>query len=142
MNKCMFVGNVVREPELAETSSGISVCSFTIAVNRPYANADGDRDADFINIVAWRGLGENCAEYLTKGSKVAICGSLQTRSYEDKEGNKRYVSEIVASDVEFIKTNKSTEEQAKPSKNANTEAKGVQTKMKLTPVEDDSELPF
>ena len=141
MNKCIFVGNLTRDPELAATTSGVSVCRFSIAVNRAYTNADGEREADFINIVAWRTSGENCAKYLTKGSKVCVCGSLQTRSYEDKDGNKRYVSEIVAEDVEFIKLNKTTDEEAKAPRNANMEAKGEQMKMKFKPVEDE-DLPF
>ncbi len=104
MNKCFFIGNLTRSPELTCTPSGASVCRFIVAVNRSYANANGEREADFISVVAWRELGESCAKYLIKGSKVAVCGSLQTRCYEDKEGNKRYVSEIHAQEVEFLVT--------------------------------------
>ncbi|MDE6397781.1 MAG: single-stranded DNA-binding protein, partial [Clostridiales bacterium] len=93
MNKAIIVGNLTRDPDLAQTSSGISVCRFSVAVNRPYTNANGEREADFINIVVWRERAENCGKYLSKGSKVAVCGQIQTRSYDDKDGNKRYVTE-------------------------------------------------
>ena len=102
MNKCVLVGHLTRDPELSTTTSGISLCRFSIAVNRSYANSNGEREADFINIVAWRGLADNCGKYLSKGRKVAVSGSIQTRSYEDKDGNKRYSTEVVADDVEFL----------------------------------------
>ncbi len=102
MNKCIFIGNLTRDPELQTTGSGISLCRFSIAVNRNYSNSNGEREADFINIVTWRGLAENCGKYLSKGRKVCVVGQLQTRTYDDKDGNKRYATEIVAEDVEFI----------------------------------------
>ena len=102
MNKCIFVGNLTRDPEMGSTSSGISYCRFSIAVNRTYSNANGEHEADFINIVTWRGLADNCGKYLQKGSKVCVCGQLQTRTYEGNDGSKRYSTEIVADDVEFI----------------------------------------
>lgn len=101
MNKCIFIGNLTRDPEHSVTGSGVSVCRFSIAVNRSYTNANGEREADFINIVTWRGLADNCAKYLAKGRKVAVVGEMQTSSYE-KDGVKRYSTDIVASDVEFI----------------------------------------
>lgn len=104
MNKVILVGNLTRDPELTTTGTGISLTRFAIAVNRNYTNASGEREADFINIVVWRGLADNCAKYLTKGSKVGVCGSLQTRSYDDKDGVKRYSTEVVADDVEFLNT--------------------------------------
>ena len=102
MNKVILVGNLTRDPELTETSSGIPVCRFAIAVSRDYANAEGTRETDFFNITVWRGRAENCGKYLKKGNKVAIVGSLQTRSYEDKDGIKRNVTDVVASEVEFL----------------------------------------
>ncbi|MCL2796480.1 MAG: single-stranded DNA-binding protein [Firmicutes bacterium] len=101
MNKSFLVGNLTRDPEVTTTGTGITVCKFGIAVNRNFVNAAGEREADFFNIVAWRGLGDNCGKYLTKGSKVAISGSIRTRTYE-KEGQKHYVTEIEADDVEFL----------------------------------------
>lgn len=105
MNKCFLLGNLTKDPEVATTNSGIAVTKFTIACNRNYTNPDGEREADFLNIVTWRGLAENCAKYLSKGNKVAVTGAITTRSYEANDGSKRYVTEIVADEVEFIKTN-------------------------------------
>ena len=140
MNKCIFVGNLTRDPEAQTTPNGVSFCRFPIAVNRSDSNSNGEREADFINIVAWRGLADNCAKYLSKGRKVCVCGNLQTRSYDDKDGNKRYVSEIVAEDVEFISPSGNTADGGNSSprqtNNAGTERAG------LTPVDEDDALPF
>ena len=102
MNKVILVGNLTRDPELSETPSGVAVCRFAIAVSRDYASADGTRETDFFNITVWRGRAENCGKYLKKGNKVAIVGSLQNRSYEDKDGIKRNVTDVVANEVEFL----------------------------------------
>ena len=102
MNKVILIGNLTRDPELTETSNGVAVCRFAIAVSRDYANSEGTRETDFFNITVWRGRAENCSKYLKKGSKVAIVGSLQNRSYEDKDGIKRNVTDVVASEVEFL----------------------------------------
>jgi len=102
MNKVILVGNLTRDPELTETPSGVAVCRFAIAVSRDYANANGTRETDFFNITVWRGRAENCGKYLKKGNKVAIVGSLQTRSYEDKDGIKRNVTDVIANEVEFL----------------------------------------
>jgi len=102
MNKVILVGNLTRDPELTETPSGIAVCRFAIAVSRDYSGSDGTRETDFFNITVWRGRAENCGKYLKKGNKVAIVGSLQTRSYEDKDGIKRNVIDVVANEVEFL----------------------------------------
>ncbi len=102
MNKAILIGNLTRDPEVRTTGSGVSVCTFTIAVNRRFANQQGVREADFINIVAWRQTAELCGRYLAKGRKVAVVGSIQTRSYDAQDGSKRYVTEVVADEVEFI----------------------------------------
>ena len=102
MNKVILVGNLTRDPELSETTSGIAVCRFAIAVSRDYANSEGERETDFFNITVWRGRAENCGKYLKKGNKVAIVGSLQNRSYEDKDGIKRNVIDVIANEVEFL----------------------------------------
>ncbi len=102
MNKVILVGNLTRDPELSETPSGVAVCRFAIAVSRDYANSDGTRETDFFNITVWRGRAEVCGKYLKKGSKVAIVGSLQNRSYEDKDGIKRNVTDVIANEVEFL----------------------------------------
>ncbi len=102
MNKVFLIGNITRDPELNTTSSGVSVCRFSIAVNRNYTTADGERQTDFFNIVAWRGLGERIAQYQKKGYKVAVSGFLQTRNYEDNKGVKHYTVDVVAEDIEFL----------------------------------------
>lgn len=102
MNKVILIGNLSKPPELRTTNSGTSVCTFSIAVNRKYKAQDGSQITDFFDIVAWRQLAELCGKYLEKGRKIGIVGELQTRSYESKDGTKRYVTEIVASEVEFL----------------------------------------
>ena len=102
MNKVILIGNLTRDPELTETPNGTSVCRFSIAVQRDYAGNDGNRETDFFNITVWNRRAENCGKYLKKGNKVAVIGSLQNRSYEDKDGNKRQVTDIIASEVEFL----------------------------------------
>ena len=102
MNKAFLIGNLTRDPELRTLPSGVSVCTFTIAINRKFVNQQGVREADFLNIVAWRQLGETCARYLSKGRKVGVTGSIQTRSYDAQDGSKRYVTEIIADSVEAV----------------------------------------
>lgn len=102
MNKAIVIGNITRDPDVRMTGSGISVCTFTVAVQRRFSNQSGERQADFIPIVCWRGLAENCGKYLKKGSKVGVSGSIQTRNYEAQDGTKRYVTEIIADEVEFL----------------------------------------
>jgi len=103
MNKIFLVGNLTRDPELSTTPNGIPVCKFAVAVNRHRAKQEGNstETADFFNLVVWRQVGENCAKYLKKGNKVAICGSVQNRTYE-QDGVKKFYSEVVADDVEFL----------------------------------------
>lgn len=101
MNKVFLIGNLTRDPELTETSSGIAICRFSIAVNRSYTSG-GERQTDFFNCTAWRGLGENVARYAKKGNKVAVTGSVELRNYEDSQGVKRTAVDIVAQDVEFL----------------------------------------
>ncbi|HHV62845.1 MAG TPA: single-stranded DNA-binding protein [Firmicutes bacterium] len=102
MNRVVLVGRLARDPELRYTQSGIPVANFTIAVNRPFTNQQGEREADFIDVVVWRAQAENCANYLTKGSLAGVDGRLQVRSYETPEGQKRRVAEVIADRVEFL----------------------------------------
>lgn len=102
MNKAILIGNLARDPETMTTASGIAKCNFTIAVQRKFANAQGVREADFLPVVCWRQTAELCAKYLAKGRKVAIEGTIQTRSYDAQDGSKRYITEIVADSVEFL----------------------------------------
>lgn len=136
MNKVMLIGNLTKDPEINTTSSGVSVCSFSIAVSRRFANADGEREADFFNIVVWRQFAETCHKYLKKGSKVGIVGSIQNRSYQAADGSKRYATDIVADEVEFLSTNRADGEAAD-----NTKVTGNEDVTNLQPVDDDG-LPF
>ena len=102
MNKVFLIGRLTRDPELRYTGSNVPVATFSLAVNRNFTNQAGEREADFINIVVWRKQAENVKNYLSQGSQVAIDGRIQTRSYDDQEGNKRYVTEVVADNVEFL----------------------------------------
>ena len=103
MNKVYLIGNLTRDPEMRSTSTGIPVCNFSIAVNRRFKNAQtGQQETDFFNIVAWRQLAELCGRYLAKGRKVAVFGSIQTRTYEAQDGSKRSAFDIVADEVEFL----------------------------------------
>ena len=100
MNSIILIGRLTKDPELRYTQAGKAVCSFTLAVDRPYS---GDKkEADFINTVVWNKVGENCAQYLSKGRKAAVQGRLQVRSYEDDNGKRHYVTEVVANSVEFL----------------------------------------
>ena len=102
MNKVILIGNLANDPESRTTASGVSMCQFRLAVQRRFANQQGVREADFFNIVAWRQLAELCARYLSKGRRIAVEGSIQNRSYDAQDGSKRYITEIVADNVEFL----------------------------------------
>ncbi len=102
MNKVFLIGRLTRDPELRYTGNNTAVATFSLAVNRAFSNQQGEREADFINIVVWRKQAENVKNYLTQGSQVAIDGRIQTRSYDDNNGQKRYVTEVVADNVEFL----------------------------------------
>lgn len=99
-NKCILIGNLTADPELKQSQSGISVCSFSIAVNRKY-NKDGSNEVDFFTIVAWRQQAEFVCKYFRKGKPIVVCGQIQTRTWTDKDGNKRVVTEVVADEVTF-----------------------------------------
>lgn len=102
MNKVMLIGNLTRDPELQTTNSGKSVCRFGLAVQRRFANSEGERDADFFNITVWGIPGENCHKYLKKGSKCGIVGRIQISSYDAADGSKRTSTDIIADEVEFV----------------------------------------
>ena len=137
MNKVILIGNLTRDPELSETPSGVAVCRFAIAVSRDYANSEGTRETDFFNITVWRGRAENCGKYLKKGSKVAIVGSLQTRSYEDKDGIKRNVIDVIANEVEFL-----SPRNAQGEEDLDTGVSSVKRERPQLEAIDDNQLPF
>ncbi len=136
MNKVFLIGRLTRDPELSATPSGVSVCKFGLAVNRNFTNADGEREADFYNITAWRVLAENCSKYLTKGKKICVVGNIQVRNYEDRDGNKRTSVDIVAEDIEFL----SPKDEDEPETPQKPKAK-KKTLDELKPVENE-DLPF
>ena len=102
MNKVFMIGNLSKDVDLRTTQSGKAVATLTIAVNRRFKGQDGEKVTDFFTVVAWNQLGEMCGKYLAKGKKVAVSGELQTRTYDAKDGTKRYVTEVVADEVEFL----------------------------------------
>jgi len=110
MNKITLIGNLTHDPEVRSTPNGITVCSFTIAVNRRHANANGERPTDFFRINAWRQLGDSCGRYLAKARKVAVIGELQARLYEAKDGSMRMSLDVQADEVEFLSPRTTTQE--------------------------------
>ncbi|MBQ8497206.1 MAG: single-stranded DNA-binding protein [Clostridia bacterium] len=102
LNKVILIGHMTADPELKQTPSGLSVCSFSIGVTRRYTKAGEQTQSDFINIVAWRQTAEFIARYFRKGTAICICGSLQTRTWTDNNGNKRYATEVVADEASFV----------------------------------------
>lgn len=134
LNKSILVGRLTKDPELKTTGNGISVCTFTIAVNRRFKNADGNYDADFINCVAWRNTAEFLVKYFEKGSMIAVAGSIQTRNYE-KDGHKVYITEVVADEVNFV----SGSSKSKDSSDKSNDDINLPPDM---PVPDGNDLPF
>lgn len=112
-NKVILVGNLVADPELKKTQSGVSVCSFKIAVNRRFQK-EGQQETDFFEIVAWRNTAEFVSRYFHKGKPILVCGQLQTRSWTDQNGQKRYTTEVVADEATFVE-NKSNDAPSAPS---------------------------
>lgn len=105
MNKAILIGRLTRDPELRYTSSNRAVCQFTVAIDRPFTNqASGQREADFINVVVWDKTAENVGKYMSKGRLIAVEGRIQTRNYDNNEGRKVYVTEVVATNVQFLES--------------------------------------
>lgn len=125
MNVFVATGRLTKDPEKRTTQNGTSVCTFTLAVDRRYKNANGEREADFFPVVCWRHTADFAAEYLAKGKLVCVHGEMQTRSYE-KDGVKRYVTECVANDMQIL----------------TPKNEGAAQEPEMTPVSDDDNLPF
>lgn len=104
LNRVILIGRLTRDPELRYTPSGVAVAQFTLAVDRPFSNSRGEREADFIPIVVWRQLAETCANYLRKGRLTAVEGRIQVRHYENNEGRRIYVTEVIADNVRFLES--------------------------------------
>lgn len=140
MNKVFLTGNLTRDPELTETANGVSVCHFAIAVNRSYTNGDGERQTDFFNCTAWRGLADSIARYCKKGGKVAVTGSIQIRNYEDNQGNQRTSVDVIVQDCEFL-----TSPKREGGDNAQDRAPQHQAparKVQMSTFDDDGDVPF
>lgn len=131
MNKVILIGRLTADPELRHTQSGLAVANFTLAVDRGFKGQDGEQKADFIPIVTWRNLAENCAKYLAKGRLVAVSGRIQTGSYTATDGTKRYTTDVVADEVKFLEWSDKGQAQQEQS-----EIPG------FTPIGGDGELPF
>ena len=104
MNKVILIGRLTKDPEMRSTGAGLAVTTFTLAVNRPFSDQNGERTADFINCISWRKQAENIAKYCVKGTQVAAEGRIQTRSYDHTDGTKRYVTEVICDNVTFLST--------------------------------------
>ncbi|HEY8341958.1 MAG TPA: single-stranded DNA-binding protein [Calditerricola sp.] len=104
LNRVILIGRLTHDPELRYTPNGVAVASFSLAVNRPFTNQQGERETDFIDIVVWRQLAETCAQYLRKGRLVAVEGRLQIRTFENQEGRRVKVAEVVADNVRFLES--------------------------------------
>ncbi|MCB9498575.1 MAG: single-stranded DNA-binding protein [Bacillales bacterium] len=142
INRVVLVGRLTKDPDLRYTASNVPVASFTIAVSRPFVNqASGERDADFIPVVIWRKQAENVKKFLVKGSLAGVEGRIQTRNYDDKDGTRRYVTEIVADNVYFLEAKGSADSAAESSTNTAEEKEDDEFKydnVKFT----DNDLPF
>lgn len=134
MNKAILMGRLTADPEMRHTTTGKSVCTFRLAVNRRFVRQGEEQQADFFPIVAWEKTAEFCNNYFRKGQQVAIVGRIQTRTWDDPEGNKRYITEIVAEEAHFAE-----------SKRDNYSETGFETKQETSgffPMDDSDDLPF
>ena len=146
MNKVILMGRLTKDPELRYTSNNNTpVCTFSIAVDRRFSKPGEEKKADFFNIVAWRSQAEFCSKYFTKGMKVAVVGNLQNRSWDDNEGKKHYITEVIAEDCQFVESRKSEGAPSyKPSGPAGSApaSGGGQGDSGFYPMDEDDELPF
>lgn len=139
MNKAILMGRLTKDPELKYTSTNnTAVCNFTLAVDRRFVRQGEERQADFINIIAWSKLAEFCSKYFRKGLKVSVVGRIQTRTWDDTEGKKHYVTEVVAEEAYFADSKKGDDSEARPTEAvpAAGQADG------FYPLEEDDQLPF
>ena len=144
-NKVILIGNMTADPELKQTASGISVSSFSIAVNRRFKGENGQQECDFINIVTWRQQAEFVCKYFKKGNPILICGQIQTRTWTDNQGQKRYATEVVADEVSFVAS--ASQGTANENQNTSQNAPYVPDAYKnpstdFVEIPDDESLPF
>jgi single-strand DNA-binding protein len=145
-NKVILIGNLTADPEIRTTPTGVSVCNFTIAVNRQYAK-QGEKNSDFISICAWRASAEYVGKYARKGNQLLVCGSIQTRDYINNQGQKVYLTEVVANEVSFV-GNKETNTESRAYNPQSDKAYmpsaygAIPSAPKLEEIESDTTLPF
>lgn len=137
-NKAILIGNLTKDIELKQTPSGVSTATFTLAVNRKYKNADGSTSTDFINCVAWRKTAEFASQYFKKGKAMLVEGEIQTRSYTDNNGNKHYVTEVLANEVGFV----GNKEESNQSGGYVPDAYTPEATPNFEPVSEEDDLPF
>ncbi|HGO1458863.1 TPA: single-stranded DNA-binding protein [Staphylococcus aureus] len=134
LNRAVLVGRLTKDPELRSATNGVNVGTFTLAVNRTFTNAQGEREADFINVVAFKKQAENVKKYLSKGSLAGVDGRLQTRSYENKVGQRVFVTEVVADSVQFLEPKNNNQQHNGQTQTGNNPFDNTE--------EDFSDLPF
>jgi len=151
MNQVQLVGNICRDPEYRTLQSGVTCCQFTVACQRKFKNAQGQYDADFINCVAWRQTADFINRYFIKGNKIGLVGTLQTRSYDAQDGTKRYVTEVIVENVEFVAPRQDSgssygspppAQQRQQPQQRNEQQRMDMSGQGFQEVEDDDELPF
>ncbi|GAB2558354.1 single-stranded DNA-binding protein [Gracilibacillus alcaliphilus] len=153
INRVVLVGRLTKDPELRYTPNGVAVCNFTLAVNRPFKDQNGESQADFIQVQTWRKIAENTANYLGKGSLAGIDGRIQTRNYEGDDGKRVYITEVVADSVQFLDTrNGQNQPQSNdsgasnmntPQTNNNENSGGYEPNQYSGPIDiSDDDLPF
>lgn len=139
MNKVILIGRLTKDPEIKVTQNQKNFCNFTVAVDRKFKDANGNRQADFINCVAWNNTATFVSQYFKKGNKIAVTGAITTRNYDDNNGNKVYVTEVLAEDIEFVES-KTTTPQPQPQATAPAPVAPEMDIAELNP--DNIELPF
>lgn len=142
MNRVILIGNLASDPESRTTQSGIAQCSFRLAVQRRFKGANGERETDFLPVVCWRQTAEFVQRYLAKGRKVAVEGSIQTRSYDAQDGSKRYVTEIIADSVEAVGGREEGAQGAQNTRSTQSAQKPAQNRQMVFTEVNDDELPF
>ncbi|MEB8333078.1 single-stranded DNA-binding protein [Staphylococcus aureus] len=151
LNRTVLVGRLTKDPELRSTPNGVNVGTFTLAVNRTFTNAQGEREADFINVVVFKKQAENVKNYLSKGSLAGVDGRLQTRSYDNKDGQRVFVTEVVADSVQFLEPKNNNQQQNNNYQQQNSSYNAPQNRQQQnnsfananSPIEiDDNSLPF
>lgn len=138
MNKVELIGRLTKDPEIKMTTNQTPFCNFTIAVDRRFKDANGQRQADFISCVAWRQTASFIQKYFRKGSRIGICGSIQTRNYEDQNGQKHYVTEVIAEEAEFVESTNNVVQQNQAETQASPAVSASETVQEEAPVD----LPF